>query len=120
MSFINALSHAGNTAYVWSGSVGSNIDVTSIDPKKTTSNRPGRRCIGIYVGSAGNLVVETPNCDGYAGSTGHMYYAGLPAGTFLDVVATKVLASGLVKDSATGTLSAKTSTAKDLVIYWGV
>jgi hypothetical protein len=122
MSFINAQSHLGNLAYIWSGAVGNTTDTTLIDPKRAGRNVPGRGAIGVYVGSVGNLVLEVPNPDGYAGSVGNMYFAGLVAGQYLDIKFTKVLASGNVKDSAPGGVisNAKTSTAKDLVIFWGV
>jgi len=118
MNFLRPLNHTGLNAYVWSGAVGANTDLTAIDPKKSTSNSPGRNCVGIYVGSAGNLLVETRA----NGGTKNMYYAGVPAGAFIDGSFSKVLASGNVNDEATGgsTGIAKTSTAKDLVVYWEV
>lgn len=122
MSLNRPLNHTGNTAYVWSGAVGKTTDLTAIDPKKAGRNGPGRRCIGMYIGAGGNLVLEVPNPDGYAGTVGNMYFAGLVTGSFLDVSASKVLASGAVKDSAVDGYASitKTSTARDLVVYWEV
>lgn len=122
MHFLRPLNLTGPTAYVWSGAVGNTTDLTTIDPGRNSSNSPGRRAIGIYVGAAGNLLVEAYTTDGYSGTVGNMYYAGVPAGTVIHGCFSKVLSSGLVKDSATSATTpvAKTSTAKDLVIVWEV
>lgn len=124
--FLRPLNHTGPTAYVWSGAVGSTTDLTKIDPKidgykNPGYNQPGRPCVAIYVGSAGNLVLQVAAPDGYGAQVRNVYYAGLPAGYLLEVQCYKILASGNVQDWAPGfATSAKTSTAKDLVVYWEV
>jgi hypothetical protein len=133
MNFLRPLNRTGHVVDVWIGADGYDVDITAVDPRLTlsytASSGKGRNCVGIYVGSAGSLVLEVPTyqVDGYGVPTvKNVFFVGLQAGTYLPVRASKILASGTVADASassagpTGGSGAKTSTAHDLIIYYEV
>ena len=118
MNFLRSLVRTGLTAYVWDTAVGSDIDVTAIDPKLAKRTGAGRGAVGLYDGYGGDLVLTVLNPGGTL-PTKNIFLKGIPAGTYLNIAFTKILASGSVVDEApSGATTTKDSTAHGLVIHW--
>jgi hypothetical protein len=71
------------------------IDAVAITTSDTTTYAPAFR--GIYVGGAGNVKIDTA-----AGNA--VTFTGIPAGTFMPVLATKIYATGTTATTIVGLL----------------
>jgi|SRR6478736_4851824 len=70
-------------------SLGVDVDVCSLDP--TQSQRPAR---GIYIGTAGTLVVQHPGDRNNSGTQQNVTWANLAAGSFIPCNLCGIVASG--------------------------
>jgi hypothetical protein len=118
-NFLRPLNRTGLVEYVWDGYVGNDIDLQLNDPKKYTSNAPGRNCIGIYCGSDGYIVAQVNAGGNTASATKNILISNIKAGTYIPISASKILKSGKVVDVEGNSVS-HTSTAYNLLVYYEI